>query len=76
MLVSIAVLVVLMLLIAELFDSATATATMSRSHIDTDEAARVVLDRMGSDLASMVRRADVNYIFYKNSGGHRRTGFW
>jgi prepilin-type N-terminal cleavage/methylation domain-containing protein len=66
MLVSIAVLVLLMVLIAQLFDSATATATMSRTHINSDEAARLVLDRVGSDLAGMARRPDVNYIFYKN----------
>jgi hypothetical protein len=66
MLVSIAVLVILVLLISQLFNSATATATLSRTHIDADEAARMVFDRMGSDLAAMVRRTDVNYIFYKN----------
>jgi hypothetical protein len=68
MLVSIAVLVILVLLISQLFNSATATATMSRSHIDADEAARQVFDRMGSDLGGMVKRSDVNYIFYKNNG--------
>ena len=26
----------------------------------------MVFDRMGNDLAAMVRRTDVNYIFYKN----------
>jgi prepilin-type N-terminal cleavage/methylation domain-containing protein len=69
MLVSMAVLVLLVLFIAQLFSSATATATMSRKHIDADEAARLVFDRMGSDFASMVRRADVNYIFYKQANG-------
>ncbi len=68
MLVSIAVLVILALLIMELFSSATATATLSRKHIDADEEARVVLDRMGSDLGRMVKRPDVSYIFYKNNG--------
>jgi len=67
MLVSIAVLVMLILLILELFNSATATASLSRKHIDSDEEARVVLDRMGADLARMVRRSDVNYIFCKNT---------
>src|SRR5581483_2356706 len=59
-------LVMLVLLISQLFNSATATATLSRTHIDADEAARMVFDRMGSDFAAMVRRGDVNYIFYKN----------
>ena len=69
MLVSVAVLVILVLLISQLFNSATATVTMSRNHIDADEAARVVFDRMGSDFACMVKRPDVNYIFYKNGSG-------
>jgi hypothetical protein len=68
MLVSIAVLVILVLLIAQLFNSATATATLSRKHIDADEEARMVLDRMGTDFAHMVERPDVNYIFCKNNG--------
>jgi len=68
MLVSIAVLVLLTALIGQLFSSATMTATMSRNHIDSDEAARQVLDRMGNDLAGMPRRSDINYIFYKNNG--------
>ncbi len=66
LLVSIAVLVLLVLLISQLFNSATATATLSRTQIDADEAARLVFDRMGGDFAAMVRRTDVNYIFYKN----------
>ena len=75
MLVSVAVLVILVLLISQLFNSATATATMSRSHIDADEAARRVFDRMGNDLAAMVRRSDVNYIFYKQpSAGSGQSG--
>jgi len=75
MLVSVAVLAILVLLISRLFNSATATATMSRSHIDADEAARKVFDRMGSDLAAMVRRSDVNYIFYKQpSAGSGQPG--
>jgi hypothetical protein len=67
LLVSVAVLVMLILLMMQLFSSATATATLSRKDIDVDEAARLVFDRMGSDLARMVRRADVNYIFCKNT---------
>ena len=69
MLVSVAVLAMLVLLISQLFNSATATATLSRTHIDADEAARIVFDRMGSDLAAIVRRTDVNYIFYKQANG-------
>jgi len=68
MLVSVGVLVLLTAMIGQLFSSATITTTMGRTHIDSDEAARQVLDRMGTDLAGMPRRPDVNYIFYKNTG--------
>jgi prepilin-type N-terminal cleavage/methylation domain-containing protein len=68
MLVSVAVLVLLTALIGQLFSSATITATMSRNHIDSDEAARQVLDRMGSDLGGMPRSSNIKYIFYKNNG--------
>jgi prepilin-type N-terminal cleavage/methylation domain-containing protein len=67
LLVSMAVLVLLIALILELFNSATATATVSRQHIDADEAARLVFDRMAGDFGRMVKRPDVNYIFYKNN---------
>jgi type II secretory pathway pseudopilin PulG len=74
-LVSLAVLVLLMVLVLELFNSASATATMSRKHIDVDEAARIVFDRMGSDFGRMVKRRDVNYIFYKQaSAGATQPG--
>ncbi len=69
LLVSVAVLVLLIVMVLELFNSATATATMSRKHIGADEAARLVFDRMGGDFSRMVRRADVNYIFYKQANG-------
>ena len=65
MLVSIAVLVMLVLLIAQLFNSATATATMSRKHIDAGEAASIVFDQMAGDFSRMVKRPDANYIFCK-----------
>lgn len=68
MLVAVSVLAMLIVLIAQLFSIATATATMSRKHIDADEEARAVLDRMGRDFSQMVRRPDVNYILYKNNG--------
>jgi Tfp pilus assembly protein PilV len=66
LLVSVAVLVMLILLISQLVNSATMTTTLNQTHINADEAARLVFDRMGSDLVSMVRRPDVNYVFYKN----------
>ena len=74
MLVSVAVLVMLVFLVSQLFNSASATAAMSRKHVDADEAAREVFDRMGADLAGMVRRPDINYIFCKNQGGTSTTG--
>jgi type II secretory pathway pseudopilin PulG len=74
MLVSVAVLVLLILLISQLFNSATATATISRKHIDADEAAAMVFDQMAIDFSRMPRRADVNYVFYKNTAGTPTSG--
>lgn len=68
LLVSTAVLSILILLISQLFSSATATANASRRHLDADEAARMVFDRMSSDLGGIARRSDVNYIFCKQAG--------
>ncbi|HEX4083331.1 MAG TPA: hypothetical protein VHY22_00365 [Chthoniobacteraceae bacterium] len=72
MLVSVAVLVILLALIFQLFSGATASVNLSAKRMDTDETARLVLDRIGADIEGMVKRPDVNYIFYK--GGPAANG--
>jgi type II secretory pathway component PulJ len=68
LLVSIAVLVLLVLLVAQLIGSATAVITTGAKHMDADTEARTVLSRMAVDFAAIVKRGDVDYYFSKNSG--------
>jgi len=66
MLVSAGVLALLVVLMLQMMNGATISATNSRKHMDTDSQARMVFDRMENDFANMVKRKDVDYIFFKN----------
>lgn len=66
LLVSMSVLTMLIVFVAQLVGSASAVTTGSRKHMDADTEARLVFDRMAADFAKMVRRTDVDYVFYKN----------
>jgi len=68
LLVAMAVLVLMLTLITQLFNSAVAVTTGGNKHSDADGQARAVLDRIGGDIARMVRRPDVDYYFNKTSG--------
>src|SRR5262245_60369063 len=61
LLVSISVLVLLVFLATQLINSATAVAILGHKRMDVDSEARQVLDRMGIDLAQMLKRTDVDY---------------
>lgn len=61
MLVSMAVLALLVVMIAQLFSSAVSLTTLGDKRIDADQQARVLFDRMAVDFARMVKRADVDY---------------
>ncbi len=61
MLVSITILTLLVLFVAQLFNSATAITSSRSKRIDTDAQARPLLDRMALDFAQMVKRSDVDY---------------
>jgi prepilin-type N-terminal cleavage/methylation domain-containing protein len=65
MLVSIAVLVLIMTFIAQMMNSVTLSTTLSDKHIDTDNEARLVFDRMAMDIAGMPLRNDLEYLFVK-----------
>ena len=65
LLVSMAVLALLVVLVAQLTNSAALTITGSRKHMDADSQARTLLDRMSVDIAKMVKRKDADCIFYK-----------
>jgi prepilin-type N-terminal cleavage/methylation domain-containing protein len=81
MLISTAVLVVLILIITQVINTAATTLRPANKHIDTDTEARTVFDRMAVDFAQMLKRTDVDYFFKANdrkypghSGGHSRGG--
>ena len=65
-LVSMSVFVLLVIVITQLFNSATAVTIGGNKHLDADTEARLVLDRMAIDFAHIVKRSDVDYYFQKN----------
>jgi len=82
MLISIGVLALLILLVAQLMNSATAITRTGSKHIDTDTQARMVLDRMAVDFGKMLKRTDIDYFIKQpgrtnypgNSAGHSQGG--
>ena len=75
LLISIVVITIIILMIAQLMTSATAVARTGNKHIDTDTQARAVLDRMALDFAQMLKRTDIDYyikapVGYKNPKAH------
>jgi pilin/secretion family protein with methylation motif len=75
LLVSILVITIVILMVAQVMSNAAATARTGNKHIDTDTEARVVLDRMAVDFAKILKRTDVDYyvkapIGYKNPKAH------
>jgi type II secretory pathway component PulJ len=78
LLVSVFVLVIILLMVAQLMTSATAVTRTGNKHIDTDTQARVVFDRMALDFAQMVKRTDVDYYVKQRSGynGHGNGHGW
>jgi hypothetical protein len=73
MLVSIAVLVLLVLLVSQVLNSATTVITRGRKGIDADAEARIVFDRMSTDFARMVRRNDIDFYGKDTSAGTSRS---
>jgi hypothetical protein len=61
LLVTTGVLVLLVFLAAQLFNSAATLTTLGHKQMDADSQARQVLDRMALDVAQMVKRSDVDY---------------
>src|SRR6266487_493393 len=75
LLISVGVLALLILLVSQLMNSATAVTRTGNKHIDTDTQARVILDRMALDFGRMLRRTDIDYYVkaptgYKNPKAH------
>jgi prepilin-type N-terminal cleavage/methylation domain-containing protein len=61
MLIAVTVLTLLIVLFAQLFNSASTITTLGTKRIDADSSARPLLDRMGVDFSQMVKRSDVSY---------------
>jgi hypothetical protein len=70
--VAVAVLVILTILVGQLTNSATAITRHGTKHIDADTQARAVLDRIGFDIAQMIKRTDIDYYIKQPTGynGH------
>jgi len=62
LLVAMTVLALLVVMVAQLTSSATATITSSRKHMDADTQARAIFDRLAMDIGKMVKRSDVDCI--------------
>lgn len=62
MLVSIAVLTLLIVFVNQLVHSASTIATLGNKHMDSDNQARPVLDRMAEDISGIVKRSDIDYL--------------
>jgi prepilin-type N-terminal cleavage/methylation domain-containing protein len=65
-LVSLAVLGLMMVGVAQILNGTLSTSLGAYKHMDADTQARVVLDRMAYDIAHIVKRPDVDYYFQKN----------
>jgi hypothetical protein len=77
LLVSVLVVTIVILMVAQLMSSATAITRAGGKHIDTDTQARVVFDRMAVDFAQMLKRIDIDYyvkgpdtIYHGHGNGH------
>src|SRR5262249_1339264 len=68
LLVTTGVLVLLVFLAAQLFNTTATVTILAHKKIDADSQARQVLDRIAVDFAQMVKRSDVDY-YVKASGG-------
>lgn len=76
LMVSMAVMALLLVLITQLFNTATAITTGGNKHMDADSEARLVFDRMALDFARIAKRSDIDYYFKKNSGGNDQMAFY
>ncbi len=72
-LLAVAVLAIIVTFVAQLTNTASSLITQGNKHLDVDSEARVVLDRIGIDIANMLKRSDVDY-WLKQSGARYYPG--
>ena len=70
--VSMAILVVLILLVGRLFNTAAAVTTSGNKRMDADAQLRPLFDRMAVDFSQMIKRADIDY--YLKSSANAQVG--
>jgi Tfp pilus assembly protein PilV len=73
LLVTMGVLVLLVLLLTQLLNSAASITTLGHKQMDADSQARQLLDRMAVDFTQMIKRPDVTY-YLKGGTGGSQTG--
>jgi prepilin-type N-terminal cleavage/methylation domain-containing protein len=79
LMVAVAVLAILMLFLARLFDSAAQVTTSQNRRMDDNAQARPVFDRMAIDFAQILQRSDVTYYFRSATNlqpGNDQIGFY
>ena len=64
-LVSMSVLAIIVVFVTELVNATQRSTSEVLRHLSTDAQARLVFDRMENDFNRMLKRADVDYVFYK-----------
>jgi len=67
-----AILVVLILLVGRLFNTAAAVTTSGNKRMDADAQLRPLFDRMAVDFSQMIKRADIDY--YLKSSANAQVG--
>jgi Tfp pilus assembly protein PilV len=67
-LISIAVLVMALVLVSQLTSGISSLTMNANKRSDADGQARLVFNRLAADISKMVRRADVDYLFSKQTG--------
>jgi len=63
LMVATAVLILLVVMVTQLTNSAATVTTGSRKHMDADSQARMIFDRMANDFSRMPKRTDMDCIF-------------
>jgi len=78
LLVSVFILAIIILLVAQLMNNAAAITNTGNKHITTDTQARTVFDRMAVDFAQMLKRTDIDYYIKgpTNYTGHGNGHGW
>jgi hypothetical protein len=73
MLLAVAVLVLLVVLAAQMVNTASVIARRGAVKMDGDSRARAIFDRMALDFRAIVKRSDIDYSFQKETGSDRMT---